>query len=31
MATKGDSQESAPARIDELIADVDDWRGQRPG
>lgn len=29
MANKNGPQESAPAKIDELIANLDDWRGQR--
>ena len=29
MASKERPQESAPARIDELIANLDDWRGRR--
>jgi len=29
MAREHESQESAPARIDELIATLDDWRGGR--
>lgn len=29
MASQKQSQESAPARIDELIANLDDWRGER--
>lgn len=29
MASKKEPQESAPARIDELIANLDDWRGEQ--
>jgi hypothetical protein len=29
MASKKEPQESAPASIDELIATLDDWRGER--
>ena len=29
MASRKEPQESAPARIDELIANLDDWRGEQ--